>query len=83
MQRHHADFGEPRGGSNCTGNSVGDVVKFEVEEDSEAELCELLDGFGALGREELAAYLENACCPSKSPRQDASRPGAVNIKGDD
>ena len=58
-------------------------MELEVEEDSETQLRQLFDGLGAFGGEELASYFENACCPSELPRQDASRPGAVNIQGDD
>ena len=82
VQGHHAHFRQARGGRNGARDGVWDVVELEVEEDAETELRELFDGFGTFGGEELASYLENACCPSQLPRQGRCWPGAVNVKGD-
>jgi hypothetical protein len=64
-------------------NGVRNVVEFEVEEYSETKRRQLLDCLGSFCGKELASYLENACGPSKLPRQSRCLPGAVNIQGDD
>ena len=58
-------------------------MELEVEENSEAQRRQLFNGFGSFCGKELASYLENACGPSKLPRQSRCLPGAVNIQGDD
>jgi len=57
-------------------------MKFQIEEYPETKLCKLLNCLGTFSGKELAAYLEDASGPSKLPRQGASWPGAVNVKGD-
>ena len=46
------------GGTDCSGYGVGNVVGFEVEEDVETAVAELLHDAVAGGVVELHAYLE-------------------------
>ena len=46
------------GGTDCSCDGVGDVVEFEIEEDVEAAVAELLDDAVADGVVELHADLE-------------------------
>ena len=58
-------------------------MELEVEENSETQRRQFFDGLGSFCGKELASYFENACRPSKLPRQSRCLPGAVNIQGDD
>jgi hypothetical protein len=51
----HGGAGEYR-----AGNCIGNIVKFQVQEDSGAECGNLVNGLRASGGKELAADLEHA-----------------------
>ena len=58
-------------------------MELQVEEDPEPKARELFDRSRSFGREKLASYFEDSCRPSEPARQNAGRPQAVNIQGDD
>jgi hypothetical protein len=80
---HQADARQFRGSPDGTGYGVGDIVEFEVEEDTEAEAREPFDGSRTFRSEELAADLDHAGDTTKLTRQGAGWPQAVNIQGND
>jgi len=55
----HLDV-EPGGGCHRFGNSVGDVVKFQIEKHRPAGLSELANDFRSGAGEEFAADFESA-----------------------
>src|SRR5262249_51645215 len=57
---HELHAGHCSGRENGSGDCVWNVVEFEVEKNARAKRCDFLDGGGASGGEELAAYLEHA-----------------------
>jgi hypothetical protein len=83
MQSHHVNARQFSSRSDRSGHRVGDVVKFQVEEDSEAHIRELFDGSRSLGGKELTTDFEKAGCPAQLARQGAGRPDAIDIQGND
>ena len=62
---------------------MGDIVKFQVEEDLKAKARELVDDLRAFGGVELAANLEEAGRALEPPRQGQCRAQTVVVQGDD
>jgi hypothetical protein len=83
MDVHHPHLWQFRRRGDCACDSIGDVVKLEVEEYFKAQAREPLDRPWAFSREELEPNLEQACRTPKAPRQGAGRPQAVDIQGYD
>src|SRR5271154_3999204 len=76
-----ADLGEVRGGGDGAGHGIGNIVKFEIEEDFEAQAREFFDRSRAFRCEELQSDLEKARRTAKATRQGAGRTQAVNVQG--
>jgi hypothetical protein len=76
-------MGKVGGGSDGSGNGVGDIVEFQIEENFGASCCELLNCAGAFGCEELASNFEEVGDTLKPPGQPHGWPQAVKIQRDD
>lgn len=83
MQRHQADARQFSRGSNSAGDSVGDIMKFQIEKNFGAGGGDFFDRAWAFGGEELAANLEEVGDAMKPPGQLEGWPQAVNVQRDD
>jgi len=78
------EFGTDGGrGTDRARDGVGDVVKFEVEEDGEAAAAELADDGGAFGGVELEADFEPAAEALELIGEGKGGRGAGGVEGDD
>jgi hypothetical protein len=70
-------------GAHGAGDSVGNVVELEVEEDGVAAMAELMDDGGAFGDEELEADLEPLAEALEAAGESESGRSTGVIEGDD
>jgi hypothetical protein len=78
----HLDI-ELNGGSDSFGDGVGDVVKFQVEKDIQAESAHLPDNIGTAGGEEFAADLDGAEGGGELTGESEALIGGGNIQCED
>lgn len=82
MQRHQPNARQFSRGGNGSCDSVGDVVKFQIEKNLGAGSRDFFNRAGAFGGEEFAANLEEVGDASKPPGQLEGWPQAVNVQRD-
>jgi hypothetical protein len=83
MQRQETNMGKLRSGSDGAGDSVRNIVEFQVEDNLGASGSERSNSAGSFGGEELASNFEEVCDTLEPPGQPHGWPQAVNIQRDD
>ena len=83
VQRKQPDTRKTHRRSDRSGDSIWDVVEFQVKEDARRMLCDPADGLRAFRGEQPATDLEEAYVTFKTAGQGERVPQAVGIQGDD